>query len=327
MRIQIKKIREKLQETLTKRGLSKNMSLMLANEYLEGELQGKVSHGLMAFPALLKKMDTYSDTKYKILKKKHSLMIVDANELPGSYVGRVVADELIKMAKKEGVAIGFIKNMTTWLRPGAIAQYIAEKDMVAFVVNNGGESMIAPPGGYDPILGTNPIGIAIPTNDHPIVVDMATSKRAWGEVRKSLKNKTDLPEDSYYTKNGEIAVKAKDAYSAIPMGDYKGFALSLFIEIMTGSYLGRPMNTHKARNDYQSITRGGMLLVMNPAVATKYDQFKTANSKLIKEIKNVRKLSNTEKIYVPGERANNTRKKNIKTGYLNVDDELWSKIV
>ena len=149
----------------------------------------------------------------------------------------------------------------------------------------------------------------------------------WGEVRKALKNKTDLPKESYYTSKGEFAVKPEDAYSAIPSGGYKGFALGLFIEIMSGSFLGLEMKTRKARNDYLSITRGGMILVMNPAITNNLKDFEKANSKIIKEIKESKKLSGIEKIYIPGEKAAEKRQESIKNGYLEVDDVLWKQII
>ena len=327
MKISISDIRKNLQKALKKRKLPKEMIDAIVDEFLEGELQGKLSHGLMAFPSFLKKVNYYINKKYKILIKKKALIVMDADGLPGSYLGIILADDLIKIAKTEGVAIGFIKNMASWKRPGSIAQYIANKKMVAFVINNGGESMVAPPGGYDPIIGTNPIGIGIPTTDEPVVVDMATSKRAWGEVRKAIKDKIDLPKESYYTSKGEFAVNPEDTYSAIPSGDYKGFALGLFIEIMTGSFLGREMNTKKARNDYQSIPRGGMIIVMNPAITSNLKDFEKANSKIIKEIKKSKKLPGVKEIYIPGEKAAEIRQKNIKKGYLEIDDDLWAQIV
>lgn len=326
MKIQISEIRENLRKALRKRNFSEETVDIISDEYLNGELEGKQSHGLMAFPSIFKKAENFIGKKHKIIVRKNAFMIVDANGLSGSYVGRILADDLIKMAETEGVATGFIKNMTTWLRPGAIAQYVAEKGMVAFVINNGGESMVAPPGGYDPMIGTNPIGIGIPTIDNPIIVDMATSKRAWGEVRKAIKNNTDLPKESYFTSSGKFAVKPEDAYSALPMGDYKGFALGLFIEIMSGSFLEREMNTAKARNDYQSITRGGMILVFNPKVSTDLKKFKRANSKLIEQMKGSKKLPGVDEIHIYGEKALKERQKNIKNGYLEVDDKLWKQI-
>ncbi len=332
MKLSIKEIKANLQRALIKRKLPKEMADTIAEDYLAGELDGKQSHGLMAFPSLLKSLEGYRVKEYKILEKKHALVVMDANELPGSYVGRRLADDLIEMAKTEGAALGFIKNMRTWLRPGAIAQYVADHGMVAFVINNGGKPMVAPPGGYDPATGTNPIGIGVPTNEQPIVVDMATSKRAWGEVRKAKKNNSDLPKDSYYTNTGDFATKPDDAYSAVPMGEYKGFALSLFIEIMTGSFLGRDMSVGLESNqsveysDAQAAMRGGMILVMNPAITVGLDQFKKSNAEFIKNIKRGHKLPGVDEIYMPGDRAGQERTKNIKNDFLEVDENLWKQI-
>ncbi len=333
MRIPISEIREKIKEAFIRRNFPEDAAQILVEEFLEGELQGRQSHGLMALPSFLENVGSFDKTKYKILTKKHALIVVDAGEISGSYVGRVVADDLIKIAADEGVAVGLIKNMKTWLRPGAIAQYVADHDMVAFVINNGGKAMVAPAGGYDPVVGTNPIGIGVPTDEQPIIIDMATSKHAWGEVRKAKKNNTELPKDSYYTNKGEFAVRPDDAYSALPAGDYKGFSLALFIEIMTGSFLGRDMGKNLGNNlktiensDAQSVTRGAMILVMNPAITTNVDQFKKSNSELIREIKKGNKLPGVEEIYIPGERAAQERKENMQNGYLEVDEELWRKI-
>ncbi len=52
---------------------------------------------------------------------------MNANEGLGAIVGQQTTKEVIKMAKKEGLAIALIKNMTTWLRPGTLAKIIAER--------------------------------------------------------------------------------------------------------------------------------------------------------------------------------------------------------
>jgi len=155
MKIRIKEIRNTLEKALTLRGISKEEAKIVADEYLEGELRGKKSHGLMAFPSLVKKVGPKT-RKYKILRKTNSLVVIDANENIGTFVAKKAADLAINMAKKEGVGVAVIKNMVTWLRPATVAQYIADKDYVSFVVNNGGKPMTAPPGGYEPVIGTNP---------------------------------------------------------------------------------------------------------------------------------------------------------------------------
>lgn len=328
MQIPITKIREALESALRKRGVDEKMIAILAEGYLEGELQGKQSHGLMAFPSFLEKTDELKGRVMKILKETHAMVFVDADRLPGAYVGRVLADQLLQKAATEGVATGYITNMRTWLRPGSIAEYIAHKGMIGFVINNGGVPMIAPPGGYDPVLGTNPIGIGIPSEGAPVLVDMATSKRAWGEARKAKRFGTDLPEETFYTKNGEYAVHPDDAYSVEAMGGYKGFALTLFIEIMTGSFLGRSLvkGEEPDNQDYQTRTRGAVIIVFDPSATTSLETMKKENAALLRFIKQGHQLPGVDAILVPGERGAKIKAENLNRGYLEVDDTLWKEI-
>ncbi len=71
MTLNINVIRQTLEKILTKRGLSPSDAKILASEYLEGELEEKFSHGLAAFPSILKKI-TPKKPKTEILKKTHS---------------------------------------------------------------------------------------------------------------------------------------------------------------------------------------------------------------------------------------------------------------
>ncbi len=325
MKAKISEVKKTLETALVKHGASKEEAKIIADEYLEGELQGKTSHGLMAFPSLVKKL-TGKRKKIKIIKKTNAIIFLDANENIGAFVGEQAANLAIKMAQKEGLALALIKNMITWLRPGTVAKKIADKGYLALVINNGGKPMVAPPGGYEPMIGTNPIGVGIPTAKEPFLADMATSVRAWGEVRKAEKTGKNLPKNSYYDNQGKFAVKAQDAYSALPAGGYKGFALGFLIEILTGSLLGLLMGPQQMKGDYRILTRGGFILVIDPRKITRLEDFKKANTNLVKEIKKSKKLKGVKEVFVPGERAMRTRKENIKRGSLEVNDELWTEI-
>jgi len=317
MRVKITAISDLLKNKLTNKGLSRKEAQILADEYLEGELQGKYSHGLAAFPSIYRKIKKNRD-RAKLIKKTNSLIIIDANNDFGAIVGREIVEELIKMAKKEGIAVALIKNMTTWLRPGTVAKTIADKGFIGIVINTGGRPKVAPPGGYEPVIGTNPIAVSIPTEKQPILADMATAKKAWGEVRLAEKLGKELPKNTFYDKEGNFTSDPKSAFSVTSFGDYKGFSLGLLIEIICGSLIGMPMGSNNPN-------RGAMILTINPNIINKQG-FKKSNSELIKNIKQSKKLKNTEEILIPGERALRKREDNIKTGYLEINDNLWKEI-
>lgn len=326
MKVKISEVKNRLSSALKKRGFSLKDAGLIADEYISGEVEGKKSHGLMAFPSLLNRLAA-NRKPYKIIKETHSLIFIEANKNLGGLIANLIIPKLVKMAKKEGVAIACIRNMTTWLRPGFVAELVSDKNMIGIVVNNGGRPMTAPFGGYTPVIGTNPIGIGIPTKHNPIVADMATSKLAWGEVRKAERNKEKLPANTFLNKNGVFTRNPKEARSVIPMGDYKGFAIGLLIEILAGSFLGRNMDLSKFKGDYRTITRGGIIMVLNPSKTTNVNSFKKANTALIDRVKKSRRRKGAGRILFPGEKDAKNRKTIMQKGKIDIDKELWENLI
>ncbi len=326
MKVPISDVRTSLVDIILSKGeFNKTDAVILADDYIEGEIQGKKSHGLAAFIAIV---PTLNDKRVQpeIIKESSSALYVDAHGGFGSIEGRKIADSLIDKAGSEGVAVGYMRNLKSWLRPATVAQHVVEHNMVSFVINTGGPPMVAPPGGKDPVIGTNPIGIAIPAQKTPVMVDMATSKRAWGEVRLAKKFGHDLPADSYYDEQGRIAVNPEDAHAALPMGAYKGFALGLFIEIMGGSFVDMTMGKGEPNEPYYARTRGATIMVFNPDFTVGSSNFKLANQTFFDEIRASSKLPGSDSITIPGDRSAKTKQTNMENGYLDIEDKLWQEI-
>lgn len=192
-------------------------------------------------------------------------------------------------------------------------------------MNSGGGAAIALPGGFDPVSGTNPIAYGLPTNDGALVVDMATSKRAWGQVRLANKYGTDLPADTFYDNTGNIAVDPKDAWSVMPFGEYKGFSLALLVEIMCGSLVGMDMLVQSnAGNSFgqKMPERGAFIMVIDPDQTIGLDAFKAANSQYIQKIKATHALKG-ESIRIPGDRAGAEQVRKLAEDQVDIPEELW----
>lgn len=326
MQVKISDAQATLVKIITNRSkLSEEDARTLASSYVEGELQGKKSHGIAAFPGVV---DVLPDARgdFKVLKETESFIYADAEGGFGAIVGNKIADLLIDKAKQQGVALAVIRDMKAWLRPATVAQYVAEKDMLGWVVNTGGPPMVAPPGGRDPVVGTNPIGIGIPTESDPVVADMATSVRAWGEVRLAKRFGHDLPADSFTDKEGLPTVDPDAAHAAVPTGGYKGFALGLLIEVMGGSLAGMTMGQGDPSEAYHARDRGALIMVINPDMTVGKDQFKQANEDFMNSIRQTPPAKGSDKVTLPGDRATKTSRQHVENGYLVIDDDLWAEI-
>ncbi len=328
MKVPISEITDKMESVLKAKGYKDNDIPFLVEMYLGGELQGHLTHGLASFPGFVKQDFSELDEP-EVIKDTHALFIIDAKSNSGNVVGRRAADEAIQRAKKEAVGMAIIKNMDVLLRPGAVARYVAKQGFVAVVIESGGAANIAPPGGYDPVIGTNPIAYGLPRNGEPLVVDMAMSKRAWGNVRLAKKYGTDLPEDTFYNNKGEITRNPEDAHSVLPSGEHKGFALALLIEVLCGSTVGMDMMINsKAQNNFggKLPERGSFILVVDPKQSVgSLEQFKQANSELLGKIKATHTLKD-QKIRIPGEEAGELQQTRLKEGTIEIPDELWEEI-
>ncbi|MBU0953561.1 MAG: Ldh family oxidoreductase [Nanoarchaeota archaeon] len=137
MILKIDTIRTTLEEILVKKGVPAEEATIIADEYLQGELLGKISHGLQAFPSLVKKLGTLPK-KWVVEKETEAMALIEGN----GYFGQVIGKEAVRLAcakaKQQGIGFVAIKNMKTWLRPRTPARWIAEEGCVGIVLNNGG---------------------------------------------------------------------------------------------------------------------------------------------------------------------------------------------
>lgn len=327
MKIKISDIKDKMNSVLGAKGYKADEIDYLIETYLGGELRGHIDHGLASFPGFVNKSQPGLDNVV-VLKETNSTFVIDAQSNMSGLIGKRAADEAIKRAKSEIVGVSIIKNMDSWPTPGTIAKYIADQGLVAFVTNSGGGTAIAPPGGYDSVVGTNPIAYGIPTSGSSLVVDMATAKRAWGQVRMANKYGTDLPADTFYDASGNVTVDPKEAESVMSFGGYKGFALALFIEVLCGSMVGMDMMVEsKAGSSFgqRMPVRGAFIMVVDPSQITSLPEFKQDNTELISKIKSTRALPG-EEIRVPGDNASLLQDTQIKNGSVEINDALWAEI-
>lgn len=328
MKISISELKAKMADLLNKKGYGREDTSFIIDTYLGGELSGHTSHGLAGFAGFVNQDFSKFDDP-EVIKETHSLFMIDAKSNSGNIVGRRAADEAIIRAREEGIGIAVIKSMDQWLRPGAIAEYIANQNFVAVVTNSTRGAAVAPPGGYDPVVGTNPIAYGVPTNDGPLVVDMATSKRAWGQVRLANKYGTDLPADSFYDDQGNVTQDPKNVQSVMPFGDYKGFSLAMLVEILCGSLVDMPMMVRSsAKNSFggEHPNTSAIIMVIDPTQTTELSEFKDANSEFIRKVKATRSKKN-EEIRIPGEQAARKKAANIAEDVIDIPKELWEEIV
>ncbi|HTE18676.1 MAG TPA: Ldh family oxidoreductase, partial [Armatimonadota bacterium] len=192
------------------------------------------------------------------------------------------------------------------------AQMAVEHDMVGMVATNG-PAAVAPWGGKQPMLSTNPLAFAIPTGAEPtVVLDMATTVVSRGRINLFAQRNLEIPptwaldEEGEPTSNPHAALRG----TLLPMAGYKGYGLSLVIDllcgVLTGANYGAHFGGHLAEyNKPHNV--GSLFAAVSVDSFMDVDDFKHRVDGALREIKDSPRAAATDRIYAPGEIEHETR--------------------
>lgn len=245
----------------------------------------------------------------------------------GGHMGMVVmmraVEAALERARTQGMGIVGTRNTNT--STGAIGCYVQEiavKGYIGFVFAGSGD-YVAMYGSYEPIFGTNPLAIAIPTGGTPLVFDMATAAIArYGLIEAKTANRA-IPPDVAYDATGNLTSDPGAALGGAirAFGGYKGAGLAMIIEVLTRALLGIKRDEAGQKTDW-----GNLVLVIDPGLLTEQGTFNALVDELVGRVKGTKRLPGVDEILVPGERGNRLREAALAEGALEVEDGLWAAL-
>jgi L-2-hydroxycarboxylate dehydrogenase (NAD+) len=175
-------------------------------------------------------------------------------------------------------------------------------------------------GGAEPLLGTNPLAIAIPAGEEPpLVLDIATSIVSYGTIKNHrLQGMPLQPSWMVDPKTGAAVTDAKKSDHALllPMGGYKGAGLALMLGmlggVLNGALFGRDCVDFNAEPD--KLTNTGQLVVaLDPARFQPLATFKAAVDRHQRELRASATLPG-EGVRLPGEQRAARRADRLRNG-------------
>ena len=229
--------------TLAANGTTPANAAMVAAALVAAEADGLASHGLARLPAYADQaaVGKVQAAATPILRRTApAALMVDAASgfaYPAVAVGLKAAEEAVR---DQGVVGLGIVNSHHFGAAGYHIEPLAARGLIALAFSNAPAS-IAPWGGTKGLFGTNPIAFACPSGrGHPLVVDLSISKVARGKIMVAAQRNDPIPEGWALDPQGRPTTDAKAglAGTMIPMGDAKGAALALMVEILAAGLTG-----------------------------------------------------------------------------------------
>ncbi|MFN0192211.1 MAG: Ldh family oxidoreductase [Aestuariivirga sp.] len=178
--------------------------------------------------------------------------------------------KLIPSAKRYGIAGMAVQMSYNAATLGFHTGYLARKGLLAIGFTNATPA-IAPVGGTKPVIGTNPLSVAVPGPKGKIafLVDQSSSAVAWTNVKTAAEKNETIPLGWALDESGKPTTDPRRglAGSMAPAGGYKGFSQGLIVEVMcsalTGSLLGTQMGSF-VENDGKPIGCGQFFIAIDP---------------------------------------------------------------
>ncbi len=299
-------------------------------------LCGHDSHGLIRivqYAGAIKDGRLKPGTPLTILRETPAVVNADAGWGLGQVQAHKLLDLLYPRAKQLGVAAGTLCHCGHIGRLGEYGEAAAEQKLafIATVNNHGFGKAMAPPGGIEARLGTNPICLGVPTNSGPLVLDIGTAVCAEGKIRVAFNKGQQLPLGYLLDEKGQSTTDPGVLYreprgSILPLGGaqaYKGFGLGLLLDMFVGgfssgrcSYPGGPNLSSNAV----------FFLVLDPESFSGLEHFLKEVSGLADNVRTCPRAEGVEEILLPGDPERKQRELRQRNG-ISLDEGTWKQLV
>ena len=242
---------------------------------------------------------------FEIVKQSPSLAIVDAHNGPGTVVAVRAMRLAIEKAKTCGVGTVMVRHSTHFGSASYSASEALASGCIGVSITNAGPEM-APWGGMDAVLGTNPWAVAIPTGDGPdampVVLDMAITMAGKGMMGWLMRDGRSMPRHWALTRDGEETTDPAAAMDGtlLPMGEYKGYGLSLISDALTGVLGGSSFGTEPYRDPMRQDV-GHQFIAYDIEWFMPRAEFYARMAEFIAMIRSSRTRPGVDEILLPGE--------------------------
>jgi LDH2 family malate/lactate/ureidoglycolate dehydrogenase len=300
---------------------------------VNANLVGHDSHGIIAVPTYIDRIKVghiVPGAPWTIVQESPTTTVIDGHWGFGFHVNAKAMALTIEKARKTNVAAVTVFRQSHVGRLGAYPLMAIGEGMIGLATADSGRSakVVAPFGGREARLGTNPISIAIPSDlEGPFCLDMATSAVAAGKVALAAARGEQMPPGWVVDQDGKQTTdptRLRKGGALLPLGGtegYKGSGLAAIVEVLCGLLTGlgfgvEPTGRH---ND------GCFMAVFNVAAFRPLQEFKKEVAEFARYLKATPPAAGSSGVLYPGE-IEHLRAQERRRNGIDVEDATWDKL-
>jgi hydroxycarboxylate dehydrogenase B len=318
-------------------GSGPNEAGTVADHLVEANLRGHDSHGVGLIPMYVADRlagHLHPNLHAELVRDDGPFGIFDGGMGYGHVLAREATGWGVARARASGLAVVALRRSYHLARLGTYGELAAAAGLVAILFVNvvAGRQKVAPFGGSDGRMHTNPICIAVPAGDGrpPVILDFATSRVAVGKLRVAYNERRPVRPgilvDAATVPTTDPAVMFKEPLGALlSFGEHKGSGLGLMCELLAGALTGAPAND-KHNPPAAGVTNNLFGIIVDPARFGDPAVFRREVDAVVAHLKASPPADPDEPVMVAGEPEARSRAIRL-TGGIPIDATSWREIV
>lgn len=323
-RLTVKVVHNFMVDVFKAQGVKDEDARICADVLIASDLRGIQSHGVGRLVYYYERIQAgiqFPQNQMEIVKETETTALVDAHHGMGHPTAYRSMQLAIDKAKQYGLGAVAVKNATHFGIAGYYPLMAAKQGLMGFAFTNARPS-IAPTFGTEPMLGTNPIAFAAPSDtDRPFCFDGATSIAQRGKIEVADRAEKPVPEGWVIDAQGESMTDATEILKAIPkfqasllplggvgesLAGYKGYGLAVMVEILSASLSGGPFMKDLLGFEEDGSRRphrlGHFFLAIDIEHFLPVEISRKITGDIMRALQGAKKAPDAERIYVAGEK-------------------------
>jgi uncharacterized oxidoreductase len=307
----------------------------VARSLVDANLCGHDSHGVIRVVQYVKAIEDgvfRPGAAFTVEKETPAVLVADGGWGLGQVQAHRLLERLVPKARRCGVAAGTLRQCAHIGRLGEYAEAAASQRLalIATVNGHGYSRPVAPPGGTDARIGTNPLCLGVPTDRDPVFLDIGTSVCAEGKVRVLLNKGQPAPEGWLLDAQGRPTTDPGVLYreprgTILPLGGpqaYKGFGIGLLLDMLAGGLSGAPCSTPgKPPLGANAV----LFVVLDVEQFAGAEHFLSEVSGLAESVRSCPRAEGVQEIQLPGDPERKQRRQRRAAG-IPLDDGTWGQL-
>ncbi len=332
-RIAAERLRDIAETMLSAAGASQSEAETVARHCVNANLAGHDSHGIILVLAYIERIGLghiQPGAPSSIVKESPTTTVIDGNWGFGYVVTEAAMQMTIDKARTANVAAATVFRQSHIGRLATYPLMAAEAGMIGLITADSGRAPkhVAPFGGREARLGTNPICIAVPSDlDGPLCLDMATSAVSNGKVMVAAARGEEIPGGWIIDADGKPSTDPAQLNAGgalLPLGGgegYKGTGLAVIVEILCGllTGLGYGVEASGRHND------GCFMAVFNVEAFRPLAEFRAEVTDFARYLKETPLSEGSTGVLYPGEIERNCELERGANG-IDVEEATWNRL-